>query len=382
MSLPTGRQAPWRVSLINLQSYVLLSRVITYFTQMIKRRKTRSVMVGPVEIGGNAQISVQSMSKTHTDNIEATVKQIHELEGLRCNIIRVAVPDVNAVKCLGEIKKKINIPLVADIHFGHNLAIEAIKQGVDKIRINPGNMTNKEKLKDIVRLAKNKGVSIRIGVNSGSIRGNNNDDVDLVELMVSRTLQYCEHFESLGFKDIVISLKASDVVKTMDAYRSIAELCDYPLHIGVTAAGIQEDAAIKSAIGIGGLLSEGIGDTLRVSYTGPPHQEVEAGYKILEALGLSKKTGVEILSCPTCGRSEINLLKIVEEVKRKLPMNKRSIQIAVMGCVVNGPGEAKEADIGIAGGNGFGFLFKKGKKERKVPENEMVSTLLEEIETL
>ena len=340
-------------------------------------------MVGPVEVGGNAPISIQSMTKTHTNDIEATVRQIHELEALKCQIIRIAVPDVNAVKCLNEIKEKINIPLVADIHFGHNLAIEAIKQGVDKIRINPGNMKNKEKLEDIVRLAKNKGIPIRIGVNSGSIRGaNNNHETDLVELMVNTTLRYCEHFESLGFKNIVISLKASDVQKTMDAYRSIANQCDYPLHLGVTAAGPPEDAAIKSAIGIGGLLSEGIGDTFRVSYTGPPHQEIEAGYKILEALGLSKSNNAEIISCPTCGRCDIDLLSIVKEVKRKLPAQKRSLQIAVMGCIVNGPGEAMEADVGIAGGNGVGFLFRKGEKIKKIPESEMVSALLKEIETL
>jgi len=339
-------------------------------------------MVGSVEVGGNAPISIQSMTNTHTNDIEATVKQIHELEALKCNIIRVAVPDVKTVKCLGEIKKRINIPLVADIHFGHNLAIEAIKQGVDKIRINPGNMKKKDKLEEIVRLAKDKGIPIRIGVNSGSIRSNNGHEEDLVKLMVKTTLRYCEHFESLGFKDIVVSLKASDVQKTMDAYRSIAKQCDYPLHLGITAAGTPDDAIIKSAIGIGGMLSEGIGDTLRVSFTGPPHQEVKAGYKILEALGLSKSTDVEIISCPTCGRCEIDLLNIVNEVKKRLPSQKKSVQIAVMGCIVNGPGEAMEADIGIAGGKGVGFLFKKGEKIRKIPESEMISTLLEEIETI
>jgi (E)-4-hydroxy-3-methylbut-2-enyl-diphosphate synthase len=349
---------------------------------MTNRRKTRGVLVGSVEIGGNAPISIQSMTKTHTDDIEATVKQIHELEALKCQIIRVAVPDVNAVKYLSEIKKKIHIPLVADIHFGHNLAIEAIKQGVDKIRINPGNMQKREKLEEIVHLAKNKGIPIRIGVNSGSIRSTSNHGIDLVELMVNTTLRYCEHFESLGFKDIVISLKASDVQKTMEAYRSIAKQCDYPLHLGVTAAGSPADAVIKSAIGIGGLLSEGIGDTLRVSYTGPPHQEIEAGYKILEALGLSKRTNTEIISCPTCGRCEIDLLNIVEEVKRKLPSQKKSVQIAIMGCIVNGPGEAMDADVGIAGGNGVGFLFRKGERIKKIPESEMVSALLKEIEAL
>ena len=349
---------------------------------MTNRRKTRTVMVGSVGVGGNTPISIQSMTNTHTDDIEATVKQIHELEALKCNIIRVAVPDVKTVKCLGEIKKRINIPLVADIHFGHNLAIEAIKQGVDKIRINPGNMKKKDKLEEIVHLAKDKGIPIRIGVNSGSIRSNNGHKEDLVKLMVKTTLRYCEHFESLGFKDIVVSLKASDVQKTMDAYRSIAKQCDYPLHLGITAAGAPDDAIIKSAIGIGGMLSEGIGDTLRVSFTGPPHQEVKAGYKILEALALSKRTDAEIISCPTCGRCEIDLLNIVNEVKKRLTSQKKSVQIAVMGCIVNGPGEAMEADIGIAGGKGVGFLFKKGEKIRKIPESEMVSTLLEEIETI
>ncbi len=349
---------------------------------MTNRRKTRTVQVGSIEIGGNAPIAVQSMTNTHTDDVEATVKQIHELEALKCKIIRVAVPDAKTVKYLGEIKKRINIPLVADIHFGHNLAIEAIKQGVDKIRINPGNMKNKDKLEEIVLLAKDKGIPIRIGVNSGSIRSNNGHDEDLVPLMVKTTLSYCEHFESLGFKNIVVSLKASDVQQTMDAYRSIAKQCDYPLHLGITAAGSPDDAIIKSAIGIGGLLSEGIGDTLRVSYTGPPHQEIQAGYKILEAIGLYKSTNPEIISCPTCGRCEIDLLNIVNEVKKRLPAQKKSVQIAVMGCIVNGPGEAMEADIGIAGGKGVGFLFKKGEKIRKIPENEMVSTLLEEIETI
>ena len=349
---------------------------------MTNRRKTKTVMVGSVGVGGNAPIAIQSMTNTHTDDIEATVKQIHELEALKCNIIRVAVPDVKTVKCLGEIKKRINIPLVADIHFGHDLAIEAIKQGVDKIRINPGYMKKKDKLEEIVHLAKDKGIPIRIGVNSGSIRSNNGHEEDLVKLMVKTTLRYCEHFESLGFKDIVVSLKASDVQKTMDAYRSIAKQCDYPLHLGITAAGAPDDAIIKSAIGIGGMLSEGIGDTLRVSFTGPPHQEIKAGYKILEALALSKRTDAEIISCPTCGRCEIDLLNIVNEVKKRLTSQKKSVQIAVMGCIVNGPGEAMEADIGIAGGKGVGFLFKKGEKIRKIPESEMVSTLLEEIETI
>lgn len=345
---------------------------------MMKRRNTRTVNVGGVLIGGNNPISVQTMTKTHTEDIDATVKQIKELEAVGCNIVRVAVPTIVTAKCLGAIKRQINIPLVADIHFGHHLALEAIAQGVDKIRINPGNMKDKQKLEEIIKTAGDKGVPIRIGVNSGSIRGEETHET-LTSLMVKTVLQYCEHFESLGFKDIVLSLKASDVPSTLEAYRSIATQCDYPLHLGVTAAGPPSLATIKSAIGIGALLSEGIGDTLRVSYTGASELEVEAGFDILEALGLHKRQRTELISCPTCGRCEIDLVKIVEQVRHRLPNDKKHLQIAIMGCVVNGPGEAREVDIGIAGGKGFGFLFKKGEKVRKIPEDRMVDELLEEI---
>ena len=345
---------------------------------MIKRRNTRTVNVGGVLIGGNSPISVQTMTKTHTEDIDATVKQIKELEAAGCNIVRVAVPTIVTAKCLGAIKRQINIPLVADIHFGHHLALEAISQGVDKIRINPGNMKDRKKLEEIIKAAKDKGIPIRIGVNSGSIRDVGIHE-ELTALMVKTVLQYCEHFESLGFKDIVLSLKASDVPSTLEAYRSIATQCDYPLHLGVTAAGPPSLATIKSAIGIGGLLSEGIGDTLRVSYTGASELEVEAGFDILEALGLYKRRRAELISCPTCGRCEIDLVKIVEQVRHRLPNDKKHLQIAIMGCIVNGPGEAREVDIGIAGGKGFGFLFKKGEKVRKIPEDQMVDELLEEI---
>lgn len=329
-------------------------------------------------MGGNSPISVQTMTKTHTEDIDATVKQIKELEAAGCNIVRVAVPTIVTAKCLGAIKRQINIPLVADIHFGHHLALEAISQGVDKIRINPGNMKDREKLEEIIKAAKDNGIPIRIGVNSGSIRDVGIHE-ELTSLMVKTVLQYCEHFESLGFKDIVLSLKASDVPSTLEAYRSIATQCDYPLHLGVTAAGPPSLATIKSAIGIGGLLSEGIGDTLRVSYTGASELEVEAGFDILEALGLYKRRRAELISCPTCGRCEIDLVKIVEQVRHRLPNDKKHLQIAIMGCIVNGPGEAREVDIGIAGGKGFGFLFKKGEKVRKIPEDRMVDELLEEI---
>ncbi|WP_347274808.1 flavodoxin-dependent (E)-4-hydroxy-3-methylbut-2-enyl-diphosphate synthase [Candidatus Kuenenia sp.] len=345
---------------------------------MIKRRNTRTVNVGGVLMGGNSPISVQTMTKTHTEDIDATVKQIKELEAAGCNIVRVAVPTIVTAKCLGAIKRQINIPLVADIHFGHHLALEAISQGVDKIRINPGNMKDRKKLEEIIKAAKDKGIPIRIGVNSGSIRDVGIHE-ELTALMVKTVLQYCEHFESLGFKDIVLSLKASDVPSTLEAYRSIATQCDYPLHLGVTAAGPPSLATIKSAIGIGGLLSEGIGDTLRVSYTGASELEVEAGFDILEALGLYKRRRADLISCPTCGRCEIDLVKIVEQVRHRLPNDKKHLQIAIMGCIVNGPGEAREVDIGIAGGKGFGFLFKKGEKVRKIPEDRMVDELLEEI---
>ena len=356
---------------------------------MNDRRKTRGILIGSVPIGDNASVAVQSMANTHTQDIQSTVKQIKELEEIGCKIIRVAVPTAEAASCLSEIKKQISIPLVADIHFVHQLALDAIDQGVDKIRINPGNMKDKEMLKKIILSAKNKGVPIRIGVNSGSIRQTDNIkpkesniEEDLTSLMVSSTLDYCEFFESLGFKDIVISLKTSDVPSTIKAYRLIAPQCDYPLHLGITAAGPPSLATIKSAIGIGSLLSQGLGDTLRVSFTGIPHNEVKVGYEILETLGLSERKTPEIISCPTCGRCEIDLSKIVNDVKEKLPQNKKCTQVAIMGCIVNGPGEAREADIGIAGGKGFGLLFKKGKKIKKVSESSLVSELLEEIERM
>ena len=356
---------------------------------MDNRRKTRIINIGSVQIGGDSRIAVQSMANTHTQDVDGTVRQIKELEEIGCQIIRVAVPTREAAKCLVEIKKRINIPLVADIHFVHQLALDAIENGADKIRINPGNMKDKAMLEKIIVSAKNKGVPIRIGVNSGSIRqfdpnGENGDqgEEDIVDLMVNSTLQYCEHFESLGFKDIVVSLKTSDVSSTIRAYKMIATQCDYPLHLGITAAGPPSLASVKSAVGIGSLLSQGIGDTLRVSFTGIPHNEVRFGYEILESLGLSERTQPEIISCPTCGRCEINLAKIVDEVKEKLPSDKKGMQIAIMGCTVNGPGEAREADIGIAGGNGFGILFKKGKKVRRVDETDMVSALLKEIEDM
>ena len=321
------------------------------------------------------------MTTTHTEDIDATVAQIRDLETLGCQIVRVAVPAKSAASCLSEIRNQISIPLVADIHFEANLALEAIRQGVDKVRINPGNIRDEAKLNAVIDAAKDTGVPIRIGVNSGSVRTQDAAQDDLVELMVETVLGHCRLFEKRDFEDIVLSLKASDVPSTMGAYRSIASRCNYPLHLGVTAAGPPSTATVKSAVGIGGLLSEGIGDTIRVSLTGPPHDEVKVGFQILEALGL-RRVGPRIVSCPTCGRCQIDLVEVVQEVELRLPKKGKPISVAVMGCVVNGPGEARECDVGIAGAKGFGFLFRKGEKVRKVSENEMVDVLVAEATAL
>ena len=349
------------------------------------RRKSRAVLKGKVQVGGGAPVSVQSMTKTHTEDVDATVRQIHELEALGCDVIRVAVPTMAAARAIGEIKKQIRIPLVADIHFDHNLALEAIARGADCVRINPGNMRSRDDVAAVVRAAREAGISIRVGVNSGSIRPRDaeqpSDQPDLVALMVATVLDHCSFIESLGFGDLILSLKASDVPTTLAAYRAVAVRCDYPLHLGVTAAGPVGPATVKSAVGIGALLAEGIGDTIRVSLTGPPHDEVRLGHGILRALGF-ERSGVEIISCPTCGRCEIDLVRLVEEVRSRMPATDRPLTVAVMGCVVNGPGEAAEADVGIAGGKGFGFLFRAGRKVRKVPERELADALVQEVKTI
>ena len=356
----------------------------------MERRKTRAVFKGRVQVGGGAPVPVQSMTTTHTADVAATVCQILELEGLRCDIIRVAVPTMETARSIAAIKKQIHIPLVADIHFDHRLALESIAQGADCIRINPGNMRSREDVAAVVRAAKDAGISIRVGVNSGSIRPRGRktrgdkaraEKPDLVTLMVETALADCEFMESLGFGDILISLKASDVMATIEANRAIAGRCDYPLHLGVTEAGTIESSAIKSSVGIGTLLAEGIGDTIRVSLTGPPHDEVRIGHDILRAVGL-ERGGVNVISCPTCGRCQIDLVRLVDEVKRKLPPLETPLSVAVMGCVVNGPGEAAEADVGIAGGKGFGFLFRGGKKLRKVPEDRLADELIHEIKAM
>jgi (E)-4-hydroxy-3-methylbut-2-enyl-diphosphate synthase len=348
---------------------------------MIKRRKTRQINIGKVKIGGSAPVSVQSMTNTRTEDIKATLSQIRRLEEVGCEIVRVAVPTREAAARLGEIKSKINIPLVADIHFDYQLAIMAVNEGIDGLRINPGNIGGREKVEKVVRAAKKGGIPIRIGVNSGSL------EKYLLEryggpgpeALVESALRCVKVFEGLDFYEIKISLKSPDVLTTMEAYRMISKIVDYPLHLGITEAGTLFSGVIKSSLGIGILLNEGIGDTIRVSLTADPVEEVRAGYEILKGLKLRSR-GVEMISCPTCGRCEIDLVGIANEVEKRLAKVKKPIKVAVMGCVVNGPGEAKEADIGIAGGKGSGLLFKRGKAVKKLKEEEMVKVLVEEVD--
>lgn len=347
------------------------------------RKKTRQITVGGVKIGGDAPITVQSMANTDTRNAAATIDQIKRLEEAGCEIIRVAVPDMEAAEAFKTIKKAIGIPLVADIHFDYRLALECIKNGADKIRINPGNIGGRDRVMKVVEAAKPRGIPIRIGVNSGSV------EKDILakyggvtpEGMVESALGHARILEECGFYDIAISIKASTVPYTIEAYRLISQKCDYPLHIGVTEAGTLFGGTVKSAAGLGCLLSEGIGDTLRVSLTGDPAEEVKVGLELLKAMGL-RKTGIEFVSCPTCGRTKIDLIKIANEVEQRLAGCKKHVRVAVMGCVVNGPGEAREADIGIAGGDGVAILFRKGEIIKKVPQDRVVDELIAEIEKL
>jgi len=347
------------------------------------RKITREVKVGNKKIGGNNPILVQSMTNTDTHDIEKTIEQIRRLEAEGCDIIRVAVPDMEAAEAIKEIKKNINIPLVADIHFDYRLAIKSIENGVDKIRINPGNIGREENIKKVVEIAKERGIPIRIGVNSGSLEKEILYKYKGItaEAVVESALKSVLILEKLGFYDIVISLKTPNVPLTIEAYKLASSKVDYPLHVGITEAGTIEAGTIKSAIGIGTLLYLGIGDTIRVSLTGDPVHEVRVGRQILRSLGLLKE-GVEVISCPTCGRTKIDLIKLAQEVEKRTRHIKKPLKVAVMGCVVNGPGEAKEADIGIAGGDGEGVIFKKGKVYKKVKEEELIEELTKEIEKL
>jgi (E)-4-hydroxy-3-methylbut-2-enyl-diphosphate synthase len=348
---------------------------------MEARKKTKTIYVGRVPIGGENPVAVQSMTKTDTADIKSTTKQIKSLEALGCEIIRLAVPDMNAAKALGKIKKSINIPMIADIHFDWRLALEAIEQGVDGLRINPGNIGAKWKIKEVVTAAKERGIPIRVGVNAGSL------EKELLrkyghpkpEALVESAGRHIEMLEELSFTNIKVSLKASEVLKTIEAYRLFSERYNYPLHIGVSEAGPPSRGIVKSSVGLGILLSEGIGDTIRVSLTAEPEEEVRVAYEILRSLGLRKR-GVDIISCPTCGRCKIDLKGLATKVEYRLRDLDKPITIAVMGCVVNGPGEAREADFGIAGGKGRGILFKKGKLVKTVKEDELLDALLEEIE--
>ncbi len=346
-------------------------------------RETKKIRIGSLYIGGDSKITVQSMTSTDTRDVEATVNQILQLEEAGCDIVRCAVPDMVAAEAIKDIVKRIHIPLVADIHFDYRLALKSIENGVSKLRINPGNIGSIDKIKLVAEAAKEKGIPIRIGVNSGSLEKDILEKYGHVcaEALVESALRHVKILEDLKFYDIVISIKASDVVMMIESYKAISNKVNYPLHLGVTEAGTTWRGTIKSSVGIGALLAEGIGDTIRVSLTGDVVDEVKVGIEILKSLGY-RDEGVKFVSCPTCGRTQINLIKIANEVEERLANCHKNIKIAVMGCVVNGPGEAREADIGIAGGNGVGLIFKKGEIIKTVKEEDLVEELLSEIDKL
>ncbi|PIU55027.1 MAG: 4-hydroxy-3-methylbut-2-en-1-yl diphosphate synthase [Deltaproteobacteria bacterium CG07_land_8_20_14_0_80_38_7] len=348
------------------------------------RKKTRQISVGGINIGGGAPIVVQSMANTRTSDIKSTVEQIKRLERIGCEIVRVAVPDEEAANSLRDIKKNINIPLIADIHFQHKLALISLENGVDGLRINPGNIGSEKRVKEVVQEAKLRQVPIRIGVNSGSVEKDLLDKFGspTPEALVLSALKHVRILEDLNFYDIKISVKASNVRDTIEAYQMLSNKVDYPLHLGVTEAGTLLCGAIKSALGIGTLLQRGIGDTIRVSLTAEPEVEIKACYEILASLGLRKRPYAEIISCPTCGRLQINLQDLVSRIEKRLEGVNLPIKIAVMGCVVNGPGEAKEADIGVAGGDGKGVIIKHGKIIRTCDEDKIEEELMKEIELL
>jgi len=352
------------------------------------RRKTIAFKVGAVGIGGEHPISIQSMTNTSPYDHEATYRQITALREAGCDIVRLAIPDIEAVSVISEMKKRgVGIPLVADIHFDYRIALGAIDAGVDKIRINPGNIGSREKTEAVVKKCKERDIPIRIGVNSGSVERSllEKYGAPTAEALAESALSHARILEELDFDKIAISVKASSVPEMIAANRILAEKTSYPLHLGVTEAGARERAAVKSAVGIGALLAQGIGDTVRVSLTEDPIREIYLAREILSSLSLSEKGGMDIVSCPTCGRTKINLINLVEDFERKAALcglDKKNIKVALMGCVVNGPGEAREADIGIAGGIGEGLLFKKGQIIRKIKEDRLVDELIEEIKRL
>lgn len=349
----------------------------------INRRKTKTIKVGNVYIGGNHPVSIQSMAKTKTADVENTIRQIKELENAGCEIIRVAVKDSLDARAIKKIKPRISIPMVADIHFNWRMALEAIDNGADKIRLNPGNIYKKDEIREIVSASKLARIPLRIGVNSGSVKSLNSKKLSMPDKLANSALDYIKIVEKFKFSNLAVSLKASNVTDTIEAYRKMAKLCNYPLHLGVTATGLPLQGAIKSSIAIGALLLEGIGDTIRISLTDKPTEEVRVAKVILQALGL-RNFGPEIISCPTCGRCAVDLAKLVKELESKLStidyrLWTRTLKVAVMGCVVNGPGEASEADIGVAFGEKCGLLFKKGKSIRKVTFTNCRDILLKEI---
>lgn len=350
---------------------------------MFTNDKTRAVLAGNLKIGGGAPISVQSMLCVPVHDIEGNVEQARRLESAGCDIVRVTVPDKEALKTVEALKKNITIPLVADIHFDYRLAIESVKAGVDKVRINPGNIGDDDRVKAVADACRNAGVPIRIGVNSGSLEKNILAHYGGVtpEAMVESGLYHISLLEKFDFNDIVLSLKSSDTRVMYKAYELAAQKCPYPLHLGVTEAGTENMGVIKSAAGIGGLLLRGIGDTIRISLTDDPVKEVEAGIKLLKAIDL-RKGGIRFVSCPTCGRTQIDLIGIAKQAEERLGGIDKDITVAIMGCVVNGPGEASAADIGIAGGDGCGVLFKKGEIIKKLDENQLLDALCEEIEKM
>jgi len=352
---------------------------------MTKKRSTKKIKLGDLTIGGGAPVVVQSMTKTDTCDVASTLKQIKSLQAAGCEAVRLAVLNAEAADAIKLIKKRAKVPLIADIHFDHRLALTVIENGIDGLRINPGNIGTKQKVKEVVSAAKDRGVPIRIGVNAGSL------DKELLrkykhptaEALVASADKHIKILEDLKFRNIKVSLKASDVMKTVEAYRLFSQKYRYPTHIGISEAGPAYSGTIKSAVGLGILLSEGIGDTMRVSLTADPVEEVKVAYEILKSLQLrQKQKGPELISCPTCGRCQINIRGIVDKVEAKLAKEKKVIKVAVMGCIVNGPGEAREADIGIAGGKGMGILFKHGKVVKTLKERELFSTLMREIKKM
>lgn len=347
----------------------------------MKREQTREVLIGDRKIGGGNPILIQSMTNTRTEDVQATVEQIHKLEKAGCEIIRCTVPTLEAARAIGEIKKQISIPLVADIHFDYKMAIAAMENGADKIRINPGNIGGEEKVAAVVAVAKERNIPIRVGVNSGSLEKElvNKYHGVTAEGIVESALDKVHMIERLGYENLVISIKSSDVMMCVKAHELLSKETDYPLHVGITESGTISSGNIKSAIGLGLILNQGIGDTIRVSLTGDPVEEIKSAKLILRTLGL-RKGGIEVVSCPTCGRTRIDLIGLANQVETMAAEFPLDIKVAVMGCAVNGPGEAKEADIGIAGGDGEGLLIKKGQIIRKVPEDQLLAVLREELE--